>query len=130
MFIEDTLRVILNNLDPTACNNGKAEFQSIYVSLLTTLNLKKYIDLLDVTRCVRNSIHRNGRYVHKSKPSQTFIYDGKTYSFVDGVVINVFQWGYDDFWECSLYLFSELDKMLNEIFDSTSVSSFRNIIYR
>ncbi|MBT3224483.1 MAG: hypothetical protein HN348_35900 [Proteobacteria bacterium] len=85
--LESTLRLILRAIDPDACAGGTAAFKNIYECLLKS-NLsggfQDDVDLLDVLRNVRNTIHNNGVYLHKSGNNASVTYMGTTYIFEYG----------------------------------------------
>jgi len=89
--VESGLRVLLKAIDPQACHQGTAEFKNIYECLLrsklTSLPADS-IELLDLFRLVRNTVHNNGVFFHKSGQNATAIYKGKTYQFQQGMAIN------------------------------------------
>jgi hypothetical protein len=63
--IESSLRLFLRALDPTACNGGMKEFNSIYDCLFNSKLATAPadgIELLNLLRLVRNTIHNNGVY--------------------------------------------------------------------
>ena len=82
--IESSFRIYLRELAPAACNNGTADFKSIYDSLFKKLKLqqrKDYTDLLDLLRHIRNTIHNNGVCFHPDGKNKTVTYKGKQYIF-------------------------------------------------
>ena len=83
-FYESIIRVLLRAVLPGACNNAFDAFASVYNCLLTHLNLKQHISLLDFARTIRNLIHNNGVYINKSGKSETLLFNGQTYLFEHG----------------------------------------------
>ena len=83
-FYESTVRTLLRAVCPGACNNGSDAFANVYTCLLTHLGLKQHISLLDFARTIRNLIHNNGMYLHKSCKNETLSFRGKTYLFEHG----------------------------------------------
>jgi len=92
--IESGLRIYVKNLDPTACNNGTSEFKSIYSYLLNRIGLKNHETMLDLLRLIRNTIHNNGVYYHKSAKNESVIYKNTTYDFVIGQKIPFVTWDF------------------------------------
>ena len=127
MHVEDTLRSIVKSLSPEACNKGTAEFKSIYSHILAELNLQTFEPLFDIFRSLRNSIHNNGTCYNKNGANNNYLYNGINFNFDHGKIITVDTWGFIDFWEFSLYIFGEINKALNEIFDSNEVSKLPQI---
>ena len=82
--IESSFRAFLKKIDPFSCNNSTAEFKSIYEVLLKKLDLKQYIPLLDLFRCIRNTIHNNGVFIPPSNKDECIKYKGKKYDFYVG----------------------------------------------
>src|SRR5918995_119122 len=81
---ESSFRAFLKSIDPSACNNSTAEFESIYVVLLKRLALKQYIPFLDVLRCIRNTIHNNGTFFPIANKDKHIVYSGRKYDFCVG----------------------------------------------
>jgi len=68
--VESTFRIFLRSTDPLACSSGTAEFKSIYESLFkSTLTSEPPggVELLDLFRLVRNTVHNNGVYFHRER---------------------------------------------------------------
>jgi hypothetical protein len=78
---ESTIRAILRAVRPGACNNGFDAFASVYTCLLVHLDLKQHIPLLDFARTIRNLIHNNGTYIHKTGKDESLPFNGNTYRF-------------------------------------------------
>jgi hypothetical protein len=114
--IESSVRAIVQALDSQACNSGKDDFKNLYVWLLNRLELSKWNNLLDLLRCIRNTIHNNGIYFPKSGKNETIIYKGISYSFIVGSKI-----GFT--WEQLLDFTSDVKDMLLEIIESSEVVS-------
>lgn len=97
MSIESSLRLYLRKLAPTACNNGTAEFKTIYECLFRT-HLSKIpnegIELLDLLRNIRNTIHNNGVYFHKDGGNSSVTWRGQTYNFEYGKPIDFVTWDF------------------------------------
>ena len=64
------------------CNNGTADFKSIYdLKLKLQQQRKDYKDLLDLLRHICNTIHNNGVYFHPDGKNKTVTYKGEQYMF-------------------------------------------------
>jgi hypothetical protein len=120
--IESSLRLIVKAIDPMACSGGTAEFKSIYSFLLTRLKLQKYEPLLDLLRCIRNTIHNNGVYFHRSGNNETVVYNGVNYAFEIGKAVNFVNWQF------LLDLIPELQQMIIDIVETNEVSSIAAIV--
>jgi hypothetical protein len=95
--IESSLRSLLRALNSTTANNGTAEFKAIYDSLIRTeLTLQRaqdWVNMLDLFRLIRNALHNNGVYFHKSGTDIEVTYRGISYRFKHGQKINFIYWG-------------------------------------
>jgi hypothetical protein len=82
--VESSFRVFLRALDATACNGGMAAFKSVYDCLLRS-KLSAYppgsVQLLDLVRLVRNTIHNNGVYFHRCGLDAAVEWRGMRYEF-------------------------------------------------
>jgi len=95
--IESGFRIFLRALDPTACNNGAAEFKSIYECLLKSKlssTPKESIELLDLLRFIRNTIHNNGIYYSRAGTNEQVIYKGRSYQFIYSKAVDFVTWGF------------------------------------
>lgn len=92
--IESAFRLYVKSLNPTACNNGTAEFKSIYSWLLKRANLQAHENLLDLLRLIRNTIHNNGVYFHKSGSNESVTFKGKNYNFNVGSPVDFVTWDF------------------------------------
>lgn len=94
--IESSLRSLLRALNSTAANNGTANFKAIYDRLLRTeLALQRaqdWVDMLDLFRLIRNTLHNNGVYFHKSGTDTEIMYRGIRYQFNHGQKIDFVYW--------------------------------------
>jgi hypothetical protein len=97
LAIESSFRLFLRALDPAACNNGMEEFKSIYECLFKS-KLKAIpsdgIALLDLLRIVRNTIHNNGVYFHRSGNDASITWNGETFVVKQGVPVDFVTWGF------------------------------------
>ncbi len=93
---ESSLRQILRAINLTACNSGTADFRSVYECLIRDeLGLpgaQDYIDMLDLFRLIRNTVHNNGVYFQKSGDSREVTYQGMVYQFKHGEKIDIVMW--------------------------------------
>ena len=93
--VESSLRTFLRGVDPVACSGGTAEFQSVYRALLQTklgAPDPHHLELLDLWRTLRNTVHNNGVYFHRSGGSSTVGYKGVTYDFTHGRAVEFAKW--------------------------------------
>jgi len=125
--IESAFWIYLREIDPVACNNGTAEYEAIYNSLFKKLKLQQrqdYIELLDLLRHIRNTIHNNGVYFHKSGLDKTLPYKGKKYNFEKGKAVE-YHGGVLNF---LLYLMPDILKMIEDVVYSSDIISRQKII--
>ncbi len=123
--VESSFRLLLKTLDPNACSKGTADFKNIYDHLFNKLKLSKKYDfpvLLDLLRLIRNSLHNNGVYFHKSNKNYKLSYKGEEYSFVIG---NAIDFGT---WDLLLELIQDIEVLVNKIMSNTTVTSIDEII--
>jgi hypothetical protein len=95
--VESTLRVVLRALDPTACDGGTAEFQTIYRVLLGTqlqFPRQDWEPLLELWRLLRNTVHNNGVHFHRRGTNAQLAYRGLTYNFSHGQPIEFANWAF------------------------------------
>jgi len=93
--VESTFRILLRSIDPLACHSGTAEFKSIYESLLKSKLAPtplQGVELLDLFRLVRNTVHNNGVYFHKSGKDAEVTYKGTNYIFRIGQPVDFYGW--------------------------------------
>jgi hypothetical protein len=83
-----------------------------------------YIELLDLLRHIRNTIHNNGVYFQKSGQDRSRQYKGKPYKFEIGKPVN-FPGGVLSF---LLDLMPDILKMIEDVIYSTDIISRNKII--
>lgn len=115
--IESNFRIFVKTLDSSACKNWYADFNSLYRYLLTKINLKEYIELLDLLRLVRNTVHNNWVYFHKNNNDVTIKYNEISYDFII--------WKKLDFvtWELISMIIKELNNLIFKVVLSKEISS-------
>ena len=94
--LESTLRVLLRAVDAGACSGGMAEFKSIYECLFRTKLTNQPpegIELLDLLREIRNTVHNNSVYFNRrGQPRVTVSYRGVDYHFDHASKLNFVDW--------------------------------------
>lgn len=94
---ESSLRLFLRALDPTACDGGMGSFKSVYECLFRS-NLSacppEGIELLNLLRFVRNTIHNNGVYFHRNGQDATVTWRGTPYEFRQSAPVDFVTWGF------------------------------------
>jgi len=120
--IESSFRIFVKTVDPTACAGGTAEFKSIYAFLFARFGLQKWEPLLDLLRCVRNTIHNNGVYFHRLGKNETVAYNGINYSFVIGMPVDFVDWAF------LIGMMKDIDSMLWEVTNHPELIAAHSII--
>jgi hypothetical protein len=90
--LESSMRLFVRAIDPMACNDGAAQFKSIYAWLLIRLGNRSHEPLFDLLRLIRNTIHNNGVYVSPRARNETIAYDGVSYEFEHRKHIDFITW--------------------------------------
>lgn len=125
--MESSMRLIMKSMDSTQYEKMQGSFDSIYLWLISRLNLpKKYVKLMDVLRLIRNTIHNNGVYSPISKKGKVprnkqISWKGIRCRFSVNRNVKV-----DDFWKLVFATTSDCLSLLQQIIDSNEVSK---IIY-
>jgi hypothetical protein len=120
--IESSLRTILREIDPEACNKGTSEFEGVYKNLLARSNLQKYDNIFKLMRLLRNTFHNNTFYFHKSKSSDSVIFKGKKYIFETGKPIDFMSW------EFLIDAYMEYIMAIKDIIETEEISKVKEII--
>ena len=123
--IGSALRIFVRALDAGAWSSGTAEFESIYNWLLSNerLNLIRYIELLNILRHIRNAIHNNGVYFHKSGIDKPVQYKGIIYKFEIGKRIEFSP----DVWTFLCNLLPNILEMIDDIVSSNQIITLGQI---
>lgn len=93
--IESSLRLFLRALDPAACNGGMAKFKSIHDCLFSSKLATAPadgIELLDLLRLIRNTIHNNGVYFNPRGTDVMLSWQGQTFEFRQGAAVDFVTW--------------------------------------
>lgn len=95
LAIESTVRSVLREVNPNACNGGIGPLRNIYECLirtkLTGFNTG-WCDFLDMWREVRNTIHNNGIYFSKDGSDKTISFKGNTYQLCHKKKVDFVTW--------------------------------------
>lgn len=122
---ESAFRVFLRAIDSTACNNGTAQFKSIYECLLRS-KLSAYppesIELLDLLRLIRNTVHNNGVYFHRTRVSEAVVWQGKKYEFRHGLPVDFTKWDF------CLEISDEVRKLLGTVANDPNLKAAKKPI--
>jgi len=119
--IESAFRIYVKSLDASACNNGTAEFKSIYSWLLKRTNLQGHENLLDLWRLIRNTIHNNGVYFHKSGLNESVTYKGINYDFNIGIPVDFVTWDF------IFEVMSDIENLIIDVVKSNEISVISQI---
>lgn len=92
--VENSQRSFLRALAPTAANESRAEYKSVYDCLLRThlAAPERDLVLLDLLRLIRNTIHNEGVHRPPSGKPIALVLDGVEYEFQDDVPIEFVTW--------------------------------------
>jgi len=94
---ESSMRLILRAIDPKACSNGTAEFKGVYDCLLKSKLVStppNSVELLDLWRIIRNTVHNNGVYFHRSGTDENVTYKRETFTFRIGQPVEIAVWSF------------------------------------
>jgi hypothetical protein len=119
---ENFLRIILRTFDPLACKSGTGPFENIYTNLFSKLNIRHYSPFMDLMRCVRNTVHNNGVYFHKSGLDSIVVYKGTNYDFKISKSVDFLSWDF------AIHLSNETLEMVNEIINHNDIKPHPTII--
>jgi hypothetical protein len=126
LAIERSLRLYLRAIDPTACDGGSAQFKSIYECLFKQLKFDAApangIALLDLLRLVRNTVHNNGVYFHRSGNDASVIWDGETFEFKQEKPVNFVTW------EFMMKISEALRLLLREVVEDAKLKAISTLI--
>jgi hypothetical protein len=123
--IESSLRLFLRALDPVACNGGMAEFKSIYDCLFSSklaTTPSDGIQLLDLLRLVRNTIHNNGVYFNPRGGNVTLSWQGQTFEFRQGAPVDFVTW------EFLIQVSDSLRILLRQVVEDTTLRNITVVI--
>lgn len=91
--IENSHRSFLGALDPTALSRAR-NYMDVYNALLRTRLQAPQpdLDLLDLLRLIRNTIHNEGVHRPRGAREATVTYRGVEYAFADGKPLDFVKW--------------------------------------
>ncbi|MFC1495727.1 hypothetical protein ACFL6W_10635 [Thermodesulfobacteriota bacterium] len=95
--IESSFRIMLRAIDPSACSNALGSFKSVYDYLLNSkLSCcpNEGIEFLDLFRLLRNTVHNNGVYFHRSGRDETVHWQGNDYEFRQEIPVDFVNWSF------------------------------------
>ncbi len=127
-LFENGLRRIVRVIDPTACNNGSAEFKNIYEWLFARLRKEGWVyssgdpsHFLDLFRTFRNTLHNNGYYFPANAKNQEIEWSGNKYVFEVGKIPPFYGW------EFFLMLLHEINSLNLSIMNSKVIYELKTI---
>jgi len=90
---ESTMRAICRSISPGSCNNGMAEFKSIYEHVLKKVDVKPNNAVLDLSRNMRNAIlHNDGVFLNCRIEKEIIEYRSKSYIFERSLPMRGLDW--------------------------------------
>lgn len=124
---EDAIRQIHRYLVKVFGDKPKSGIREVYIYLFNRTDLSKYIKLMDLLMATRTCFQNNKKFCPSNGKGVTLEYGGKSFSFENKVEIKPQDWGFIDDWDFILFLFREIDKMLDQLFDSNFVASIPSL---
>jgi len=123
--VESSFRLLLRAIDPSACNGGTSSFKSIYECLLKS-KLSHYpdesVDLLDLLRLIRNTVHNNGVYFHRAGQDNVVIWQGNTYTFKHENPIDFVNWDF------CVTVADNVRKLIQEVVKDSNIRTIEQLI--
>lgn len=119
--IESAFRLFVKAIDQNACNNGTADFKNLYSWLLKRCVLQSNESLLDLLRLVRNTIHNNGVYFHKSGRNESVKYNGVDYNFTIEKPVDFMTWDF------IFKLSEDVAKLVNAVVESNVITGLNQV---
>ena len=83
--------------------------------------------LMDLLLSVRNCFQNNKKFCPSNGKSATLHYQGKEFRFENKVEIKPKDWGFVDDWELILFFLRQIDRLLDELFESNLVASIPSL---
>ena len=121
---ESAFRRFIRALDPSACAEGSAPFENIYQALLRRVTLDdkpKHIVSLEVWREIRNAIHNNMVYYHRSGNDKTITYRGDDLLLEIDKPLNFVTW------KILVLLTTDIGTLLTDLVRSPELSSIPTV---
>lgn len=88
-------RLLVRAIDSDACSGGTANFQSVAHWLFEQLSAPPpNVELVDMLRILRNTIHNEGVYFDRRVPDRVIVYRGAEYRFRNGEPIEFGTWAF------------------------------------
>lgn len=100
--LEAGMRVMIRHVAPGKFRDGTGSFRDIYVHVLDQAERKDSEAFFDVLRLLRNTIHNNGTYFSPNGRDEVVQFDGRTFEFRHGRVVDFRSWGFDNAYSFSL----------------------------
>lgn len=110
--VESSLRIFMRSIDSSVHAGSTLDFKRVYDDLLLrrlSTPMPVYVELLDMASRLRNTVHNNGVYFHKSGKDVDQPYKGRLYRFTCGKPIEF------GGWSLLLETLSDLTSMLVDI---------------
>jgi len=122
--LENAFRCLLRAIAPSAAKNGRAEFKSIYESLLRSQLQFPDEDLafMELLRLSRNTTHNLGIQKAPFARSETISVRGTEYAFTDGQPIEFVTWAF------VLQQIRDMVELLDRVLNSPQISGYKGII--
>jgi hypothetical protein len=93
--MESDIRTVIRAIDPSACAEGKATFDSCQRWLLARVPaVAGYADFIKLLRLMRNTIHNNGIHFPYDGQDASITWAGQIYEFKVGKPIEFTGWSF------------------------------------
>lgn len=117
MCTEETMRAIVRSDNSNCGVDPKGAFKPIYDKIILITSLQKYLNLFEILRLARNTIHTNGIFSPRNNKNENVSYKNRTFKFEVGNILN---WIDDEF---PIWIANELNTAMFNIITSSQVSS-------
>lgn len=117
MATEETFRAIVRSAPSNFTVDPTKEFQSVYRHMLKILSMRKFEDLFEVLRLVRNTIHTNGVFFPPNRKNVQLSYVKRQFNFEVGKTLD---WLGEEF---LVWIATQLNDAMSEIVTSPVVAS-------
>jgi hypothetical protein len=119
--LDMAMRQYAGALQGMAGEGARKPLHHIWRQVLETCALPKHIPLLSLLQLHRDSLSQLGKFCPDDRKDLVTRYQGRTFSFIAGAVIDHVALGYIDDWDFLRFLLFASDEMLHEIHRSPAI---------
>ncbi len=116
--METSLRSMVREGDPAACEGGAANFESIYSWVVARSKRKRAKPMFNLMRLVRNTVHNNGAFVSPKGKNESVRFDNRAFDFRHMQVVDFRAWGFRSAWDFALPILLHLAREMAAIVES------------